>query len=165
VAPEDRMSGPGSSVIMAAFTFPSVTRFSDGSYGVYYAGFSKETAIRETVYHREKFLKATDESPLDLSMDLYKGIVLKPLHDVREEAYHILHDPKNHIDSQTFGKHIRNKQSWGIIYHSVRHADGVCIACFRPPAISIPKHISHLKYLWNGTKITTVLDTRVILEF
>src|SRR5579864_9494439 len=36
---EDRISGPGSSIIMAAFTHLSKpTRFSDGSFGVYYAG-------------------------------------------------------------------------------------------------------------------------------
>src|SRR5580700_11430212 len=38
VAPEDRISGEGSSLIMNAFTHLSSTRFSDGSYGVYYAG-------------------------------------------------------------------------------------------------------------------------------
>src|SRR6185312_7303050 len=43
VAPEDRVSGPASSVVMAAFTHISKpTRFSDGSYGVYYASFSRE---------------------------------------------------------------------------------------------------------------------------
>lgn len=165
VAPKDRVSGPGSSVIMAAFTLPTATRFSDGSYGVYYAGFSKETAIRETVYHREKFLKATDQSPLELSMSLYKGIVLKPLHDIREKKYESLYHRTDYSNSQVFGQKIKDNKSWGIIYHSVRHSSGVCIACFRPPAISIPKQISHLKYLWNGAKITTVLDTRAILEF
>ncbi len=168
VTSEDRVSGHGSSVVMAAFTHidrSKPTRFSNGNYGVYYAGFSKETAIRETVYHREKFLKATDQSPLELSMALYKGILLKPLHDIREETYKILHDPISYSDSQTFGKHLREKKSWGIIYHSVRHTNGVCIACFRPPAISIPKHISYLKYIWNGTHITEVLDTHSILQF
>lgn len=168
IIPEDCVSGPGSSVVMAAFTLidkSQPTRFSDGSYGVYYAAFSKETALRETVYHKEKFLKYTNESPFDLSMDLYKGTLLKPLHDIREEGYKILHDPQNYVDSQTFGKHLRDKKSWGIIYHSVRHPNGVCVACFRPPAVSIPKQISHLKYIWNGSRITEVLVTRSILNF
>ena len=39
VPPEGRVSGPGASVIMAAFTHlnPSGSRFSDGAYGVFYA--------------------------------------------------------------------------------------------------------------------------------
>ena len=40
VPPEDRVSGPGTSAIMAAFTHlnPVGDRFTDGSYGVFYAG-------------------------------------------------------------------------------------------------------------------------------
>src|SRR4029077_16413662 len=39
VPPEDRVSGPGTSAIMAAFTHlnPEGSRFSDGSFGVFYA--------------------------------------------------------------------------------------------------------------------------------
>src|SRR5690349_11222276 len=41
VPPEDRVSGPGSSVVMAAFThIGKPSRFTDGSYGVYYASLS-----------------------------------------------------------------------------------------------------------------------------
>ena len=54
VAPEDRICGHGASVVMAAFThIGRPSRFTDGSYGVYYASFSTKTAIRETVHHRE----------------------------------------------------------------------------------------------------------------
>jgi len=57
----DRVSGPGSSVIMAAFTHlnPAGSRFTDGSFGVFYAAADMETAIAETKYHRERFLRAT----------------------------------------------------------------------------------------------------------
>ena len=41
VPPEDRVSGPGSSIIMSAFTHlnPEGSRFTDGTYGVYYAAY------------------------------------------------------------------------------------------------------------------------------
>src|SRR6478736_232590 len=69
IPPEDRISGTGSSTIMAAFTHLSKpTRFSDGSYGIYYAALSQETAIRETIYHREKFLSNTNQPPQELTM-------------------------------------------------------------------------------------------------
>jgi len=166
VSTEDRVSGPGSSVIMAAFTHLSKpTRFSDGSYGVYYAGFSRETAIRETVYHRESFLKATNEGPSEVTMRLYEGMILKPLHDIREKKFGGLHDPDSYFESQAFGRTSRKQNAWGLVYNSVRHHGGTCMAAFRPPAISIPKQISHLKYLWNGEKITEVLDTQSILKF
>jgi hypothetical protein len=61
VSPDDRVSGPGASVIMAAFTHlnPQGSRFSDGSYGVFYAADDLDTAIAETAYHRERFMRAT----------------------------------------------------------------------------------------------------------
>ena len=66
VAPEDRISGAGTSPIMAAFTHikPNGGRFTDGTYGAYYAGIDLDTAIAETVYHREQFMRATSEIPM-----------------------------------------------------------------------------------------------------
>jgi hypothetical protein len=63
VAPEDRVAGPGTTPIMAAFTHlnPEGSRFTDGSYGVFYAALALETAIAETTRHRARFLEATDE--------------------------------------------------------------------------------------------------------
>src|SRR5690606_7738687 len=63
VAPQDRISGPGTSVIMAAFTHlnPDGSRFTDGTFGVFYAAGDIETAIAETSYHRERFMRATAE--------------------------------------------------------------------------------------------------------
>lgn len=161
----DRVCGPGSSVVMAAFTHLSKpTRFSDGSYGVYYASLSEETAIRETVYQREKFLRATSEAAAELTMRLYQGTIEKPLHDLRGKKYHSLHVADNYLESQAFGRVLRDSQSWGIIYHSVRHKNGICVAALRPPAISIPTQISHLKYIWNGKRIIEVLNTQTILR-
>jgi hypothetical protein len=53
VLPWERVSGPGATYVMAAFTHlnPKGSRFSDGTYGVYYAGREFETALRETAYH------------------------------------------------------------------------------------------------------------------
>ena len=44
----DRISGPGTSPIMAAFTHPNTagSRFSPGTYGVYYAAGDEQTAVR-----------------------------------------------------------------------------------------------------------------------
>ena len=64
LVPKDRrISGPGSTPVMAAFTHlnPEGSRFSDGSWGVFYAAHSVATAVEETVYHRQQFLAATAE--------------------------------------------------------------------------------------------------------
>ena len=55
-----RIAGPGTTPIMAAFTHlnPEASRFSDGTFGVFYAARAEATALRETVFHRERFLAA-----------------------------------------------------------------------------------------------------------
>jgi hypothetical protein len=166
VPAHDRISGPGSSIVMAAFThIGKASRFTDGSFGVYYASLSLETAIRETVYHRELFLKATQQESCELTMRLYEGKIIKPLHDLKEPKFKLYHEPQDYTESQRFGKTLRSEKSWGVLYKSVRHKTGDCIAVFRPPAISIPKPVSHLRYLWNGEKITEVYDAKSLIQF
>lgn len=161
----DRVSGYGSSVVMAAFThIGKPTRFSDGSYGVYYASFSVETAIRETSYHRARFLNATKEPPCELTMRLYRGKILKPLYDIRDEAYMQYHQADDYNPSQIYGRQMRDSHAYGLIYNSVRHTGGTCLAIFRPPAISLPEMLTHLRYVWNGEQITDVFDVRELLR-
>jgi len=153
VPPEERVSGPNSSIIMAAFThIGKESRFTDGSYGIYYASLSIETAIKETVHHREQFLQRTSEEACEITMRLYQGNVIEPLHDVRGNKFSKLYHPSNYKESQVFAKKLRESKSWGLVYNSVRHIGGECIAVFKPKAISIPKQISHLRYVWNGKK-------------
>src|SRR5262249_40439065 len=54
---EERVSGPGATWVMAPFTYrnPKGSRFSNGSYGVYYAANDLPTAVKETAYHFAQF--------------------------------------------------------------------------------------------------------------
>lgn len=164
VAKEDRVIGPGSSVVMAAFThIGKPSRFTDGSYGVYYASFSQKTAMNETIYHREKFLAATAEDPCEIDMRMYEAGLLKPLHDIRDKQFRDCHHPDDYRKSQYLGRVLRAEKSWGVVYNSVRDHGGQCLASFRPKAISSAKPVAHLKYIWNGQAIIDVLETRSIL--
>ncbi len=163
VAPGDRVSGPGATVVMAAFThigYPS--RFSDGSYGVYYAGRRLETAIRETVHHRELIARDARLGPDQFSMRSWVAQLRKPLHDIRDAGFAPLHDPdprpEQHPLAQEFGRRMREQRAWGLVYNSVRHPGGQCIAAFRPPAITLPSQGAHLIYVWNGERITEVFE-------
>lgn len=163
IKPEDRISGPGSSVVMAAFThIGNPSRFTDGSFGVYYAAYSLETAIAETVYHRERFLQATDEAPLEITMRVYVGEIKKSMLDVRGPSWKHLYDPDpaHYPNSQGVAKTLRDQGAWGLVYRSVRDPGGQCIAAFRPPAVSRPKQGPHLRYVWNGTKISNVFEVK-----
>ncbi|MDJ0739597.1 MAG: RES family NAD+ phosphorylase [Gammaproteobacteria bacterium] len=165
VAVEDRVSGPGSTPLMSAFTHVGVaSRFSDGSYGVYYASDSLHTAIAETRFHRERFLAYTAEEPGEIDVRAYVGEIVKPLHDIRD-GYPQLHDPDvaNYPVAQAFGRALRERGSWGIVYDSVRDRGGQCIAALRPPALTIPRQGPHLSYVWDGARITRVYEKTRLL--
>lgn len=171
VPEEDRVSGTGATVVMAAFThIGQKARFNDETFGVYYAGRSQETAIRETVHQREIIAQEAGLSPTEFNMRVYIGTVKKYLHDVRAPKYKFLHDdnpgPEDHPGAQAFARQLREANSWGVVYNSVRHDGGECIAAFRPPAISLPTQGALLVYVWNGKKITEAYErSEPIIKF
>jgi hypothetical protein len=164
VPPQDRVNAPGASIVMAAFThIGRPSRFSDGTYGVYYAAHSMETAVRETAFHRGRFMAATDQPPGDVDMRAYVGRPLQPMVDVRAPRFASLHDPDSYLASQAFASPLRDREEWGLIYRSVRHEGGECFAAFRPQAVSIPVPGAALAYVWDGERISKVYEKSEVL--
>ncbi len=164
VPPENRVSGPGTTVIMAAFTHlnPDGSRFSDGSYGVCYAANGLDTAIAETRYHREQFLRATAQKHIELDMRVYLVDLDGNLHDLRDrkDARPLVYHNDNYAAGQSLARTLRETGSNGIAYDSVRRAGGECVAVFRPPLLSNARQERRLCYVWNGQKIETVYEKR-----
>lgn len=156
---EHRLSGPGSTPVMAAFTHlnPEGSRFSDGTWGVFYAAHSVATAVEETVYHRERFLAATAEPACDIEMRCYRTSVDSKLHDIRS-GWPTAHDPHSYAASVTLARELRASDSNGIVYDSVRHAGGECLAAFHPDVVAPCIQAQHLIYRWDGTRIAQVLE-------
>lgn len=153
VAREDMVLGPGSTPLMAAFThLGKPSRFTNGlEYGIYYAGSSLETAINETVYHQELFLRATDEPDTSLTMRCYTNKRLLDMLDITSEDYAHLHT-NDYTEPQVFGSQQRNAGYHGIYYNSVRHQGGFCVAAFKPKALSIPKQAGHYQYQYQQSQ-------------
>jgi hypothetical protein len=162
VVPEsDRVEGAGSSYIMASFTHvsPAGGRFTDGTYGAYYAARTRETAIRETVHHRERFMAATRERAMDLEMRVVEADLDGTVHDIRGRRRELatIHDPDDYGASRVFARTLRAAGSNGIAYDSVRHDGGQCVAIFRPRVLRRGRQGEHLLYRWNGSRIAEVL--------
>jgi hypothetical protein len=162
----DRVSGPNASVVMAPFTHlsPQGTRFTDGHFGAYYAGESIDTAIAETRFHRENFLRATHQPPLELEMRCYLADVACELHDLRGRRAELadIYDPASYAASQKLGRRLRDAQSNGIAFESVRRAGGQCVAIFRPRLVQNVRQSVHLRYAWDGGAIAQVYEIRAI---
>jgi hypothetical protein len=164
VPAEDRVSGPGTSIIMAAFTHlnPEGSRFSDGTFGVFYAAKNLETAIAETKYHRERFMRATNEARLDLDMRVYLVDLEANLHDLRglSAQYPLVYHAEDYGGGQHLARSLRKTGSNGIAYDSVRWSTGECVAVFRPRLLSNCRQGQHLAYVWNGAAIVDVYEKR-----
>ncbi len=164
VPPDERVSGAGSTMVMAAFTHLNAegSRFSDGSYGVYYAAQTLETAVAEVSHHRARFLARTAEPAIDVDMRVISAVVDAELHDLRTLGPRgvPLLDPEHYGAPQLLGGQLRAAGSWGVLFPSVRHAGGWCVGVFRPKALRLAKAAAHLALHWDGRRITHWYEKR-----
>ncbi len=162
VVPADRVTGPGTTAIMAAFTHIGVeSRFTKGKYGVYYAGLDRATAIAESKHSRARFLKATSEAAQVLTMRCYHCTVNASMVDVRQDKE--IHNADSFVYAQSVGLQLRNQNELGILYNSVRRPGGECIAVLRPPALIPPAVLAgHYQFYWDGNSITQVLEMKEV---
>ena len=162
VPTEDRVSGPGTTPIMAAFTHLNGqgSRFTDGSYGVYYAAHGIDTAIVETAFHRARFLAATNEAPIEFDMRSYAADIIAEFHDIRgaDASHAALYaaDPNAYGPAQDFARGLRANGSNGITYDSVRDLGGECVAAFKPRVIAPVSQGPHYCYVWDGACIADI---------
>jgi RES domain-containing protein len=159
---EERVFGPGSGPIMAAFTHLNLagSRFSAGHHGVFYAARERATAVAETRYHQARFLRATQEAAMHLPMRLYHVAVDAKLHDLRGPG---AVDPAvmasdDYSASQALGAQLHAAGSAGVVYRSVRHARGQCVGLFKPRGASRCVHAAYLLYAWDGARFTDIYE-------
>ena len=170
VPPAERVSGPGATPVMAAFTHlnPEGSRFSDGSYGVYYAAHSLATAVAEVSHHRAVFMRRTDEPAIDLDLRLITANVEAELHDLGKAEADVARigrfaaalDPDDYGPPRRLGKALRESGSWGLRFPSVRDPGGECVGIFRPRALRHAKAAAHIALHWDGQRITHWFEKR-----
>jgi len=161
---EERAFGPGSTVVMAPFTHldPSGSRFADGTFGAFYAAAQMATSVAETCYHREIFLRATRQGPIEIDMRCYVADVVARFHDIRGQRARMpdIYDPESYVASQGLGRTLKQSGSNGIVFDSVRHPGGECLAIYRPKLILNIRQGAHLRYVWDGNRISEVYELR-----
>jgi len=166
VAPDERVSGPGTSVVMAAFTHvnPEGSRFSDGSYGVFYAGWALETAVAESKHHRDRFLRATRQRRIEVDMSAYGLDLVGDLQDLRgrRSDYLEVHAADDHCAGRRLAAGLREDGANGIVYESVRHPGGECAAVFRPKLLSRVRRTRRLCFVWDGREIAWIYEKRFL---
>lgn len=152
-----RVSGTGATWAMAPFCHVSrdrPSRFSDGTYGVYYAGDRLEVALAETLFHFERFMSATAEEPGTSDYRELVGSLDAQLHDLRvAKTFDEQLDPNEYTAAQSLASELRNRHaSNGIVYPSVRCPSGDAVAAFWPDVVGVPTQGRHLCCRWNGSR-------------
>ena len=162
VAPAQRVYGPGSGPIMAAFTHVNTlgSRFSEGHWGVFYAGRERATAVAETRHHHARFLAATQQAAMHLPMRLYHVAVDTRLHDLRPPGTvaDAVYDPDDYSAARQLGAQLHAAASAGVVYRSVRQPRGQCVGLFSPQGASRCLHAAYLLYAWDGARFTDVYE-------
>jgi RES domain-containing protein len=153
VAEDDFRSGSGWGAVMASFCYVSPGRFNDSRMGAYYCSNSIKTSITEWGYHTGKswhHFGLTDE--VSAVVRAYTGHFKHSLIDLRN-------DPKVHGDEYAYPQAkanlLRVDGASGVVYNSVRHEGGICVALFRPPATTPVTQAAHYCLNWNGEVFTS----------
>jgi hypothetical protein len=157
VPPARRLAGPTASLVMAAFTHVSKarpSRFSDGTYGVWYCGDRFEVALAETAYHFERFMRRTQEPAGDADFrELCAGV-----EGDFAAAPEACLAPEDWRNGQVFGGRARAAGRDGVVYASVRYPAGVAAAAFWPNCIALPvAQARQFRYHWDGAAMTRYL--------
>jgi hypothetical protein len=136
-------------IINAAFTHarPGGSRFSGADRGVWYAGLSLKTAQAEVAFHYGEGLREVNwQEEETVAYREYLADFRAEFHDLRngdlrdddprgDNTYKKYLQPGSYRASQQLGRRLLDRGSAGVVYPSVRHAGGTCIACFRPALV------------------------------
>jgi len=131
---------PYAHIVNAAFTHtrPYGNRFNGANRGAWYAAFELETAQREIAFHKAQELLEIDwREPETFVFHDYLADFRADFHDIRGDRRYsgCLHS-ESYTNSQKLASELLGKGSAGIVYPSVRHSGGTCIACFRPALVA-----------------------------
>jgi hypothetical protein len=147
IGPGELLYGvPEAHIVNAAFTHPGPYggRFHGPLRGAWYAGLEMETSIAEVSFHKSRFLqnaRITGEHAFDYVDFLadFSGMFHQPGASERDACLQPGPIPQCYAASQALAHKLLYEGSNGIVYPSVRHLSGSCIACFRPALVFHPR--------------------------
>jgi len=138
-------------VIRWEFDHPKRSRFSNGSYGVWYGARDVITSVYETAHHFRKYVndsEAPSSDPIRQERRVHLVRCSAMLVDLRP---HLAEHPQiidrdDYSFSQTLGAQLRGDMQPGLITHSARHTGHDVIVVFTEEALSDPRNICYFTY-------------------
>ncbi|MBO6773840.1 RES family NAD+ phosphorylase [Thalassospira sp.] len=146
-------SVPSYRIINAAFTHahPLGSRFNGPDRGAWYAGFALETSQAEVAWHKSLELAEIDWLNESVTYDDYLADFGGEYHDIRgDDNFSDCLSADSYVASQGLADRLLAEDSPGVIYPSVRHAGGDCLACFRPALVGNVRKNARYRFTWTG---------------
>ena len=165
IGPDELLAGvPYAHVVNAAFCHPHPegARFSSPERGAWYAGLAVETCHAEVTFHKQVQLEEVGWTAREVvTYDDYLADVSADLHDVRRDRrFRDCLSPDSYVASQALARILLHAGSLGIVYPSVRHAGGTCLACFRPSIVTHVRRDATWRFTWEGTQLRSTVRQR-----
>jgi RES domain-containing protein len=164
IAQQDRLPGigvaelvfgvPCADVINATFTHahPLGARFNGPDRGAWYAAFDLSTSQREVGFHKSVQLAEIGRFEDSVTYDDYLADFSASLHDLRRaRGFRACLDPRSYIASEALAEQLLAIGTLGVVYPSVRHKGGTCLACFRPALVTNVRRHKTYRFTWRGT--------------
>lgn len=153
---------PHAAVINAPFchAHPLGGRFNGPDRGAWYAGFELHTSQTEVGFHKSVQLAEIGRVDDTVTYDDYLADFSAGFHDLRRaRGFRACLDPDSYVTSQALAEELLGSGALGIVYPSVRHPGGTCVACFRPALVGNVRRGKRYRFTWDGS-----IHPRISLE-
>lgn len=144
---------PYARIVNAAFchAHPLGSRFNGPDRGAWYAAFAVETARAEVAFHRSADYAEIGRFDDSVTYDDYLADFSADLHDLRNAPdFGSSLAPDSYVASQSLAETLLSADSLGVVYPSVRHVPGTCLACFRPALVNNVRKGETFRFTWFG---------------
>jgi RES domain-containing protein len=141
-------------IVNAAFTHahPLGSRFNSPDRGAWYVAFALATAQAEVAFHKAVELAEIGwREEETITYDDYLADFTAEFHDLRAaRGFAACLDPDSYVASQALAERLLAEGALGIVYPSVRHKPGTCLACFRPALVNNVRKNARYRFTWMG---------------
>lgn len=158
ISPSEFVYGvPHALFINASFAYAKPkepNRFNGSSRGAWYAALDVDTALKEVIFHMTEFLAATHDFNATVEYSEMFASFAGEFVDLRgaNPPPTCLHPDKNigYPAGNALADETRSKGLNGIIYPSVRHPGGICIAALWPHSVQSVTQGEIYRAVWSG---------------
>lgn len=134
-------------------------RFNGAGRGAWYAGFEVETSLAEVKFHLTQALAATGDFNAAVEYAEMYASFAGEFVDLRAHPAHVSLHPEKAVGypvGNALAEAARARGLNGIIYPSVRHADGTCLVALFPHAVQSVAQGSVYRMVWRGQPEPTI---------